>query len=134
MLNGLSSGDFFFRVPFFRTFSYVPEVLNIHMNEDYKKLTTIKSIKLKFKKVFKKIPFPFKQINFSLLEKQYPSKKSTFFLFSFTRTFRTSSTSFLSGEFFFPGFVNHTANKQLIASFQLMFYYFIIHTVSFFIS
>ena len=31
---------------------YVPEVLNVQINEIYKKLTTIKSNKLRFKKVF----------------------------------------------------------------------------------
>ena len=40
------------------------------MNEIYKKLTTIKLNKLKFKEVLKKIPFSFLKINFSLLEKK----------------------------------------------------------------
>ena len=57
----------------------VPEVLNLHMNEIYKKLTTIKENKLKFKKVLKKITFSFSKVNFSLLEKN-PSKKVDFFI------------------------------------------------------
>ena len=46
---------------------HVSEVLNVHMNEIYKKLTTIKLNKLKFKKVLKKITFSFSKINFSLM-------------------------------------------------------------------
>ena len=34
--------------------SHVPEVLNVHMSKIYKKITTIKLNKLKFKKVLKK--------------------------------------------------------------------------------
>ena len=45
------------------------------MNEIYKTLTTIKFKKLRFKKEFK--------VNFSRLKKKN-SKKSRFFLFSFT--------------------------------------------------
>ena len=58
---------------------YVPEVLNVHMNEIYKKLTTIKSNKLKFKKVLKKIIFSFSKVNFSLPEKKNSSKTVDFF-------------------------------------------------------
>ena len=43
----------------------VPEVLNVHMNEICKKLTTIKYNKLKFEEVFKKITFSFSKVNFS---------------------------------------------------------------------
>ena len=48
----------------------VPEVLNVHMNEIYKKITTIKSNKLKFKQVLNKITFSFSKVNFLLLEKK----------------------------------------------------------------
>ena len=65
-------------------YQYVPEVLNVHMNEIYKKLTTNKSNKLRFKKVFRKIPFSFSKVNFSLLEKKILLKKIDYFLFSFT--------------------------------------------------
>ena len=51
------------------------------MNEIYKKLTTIKSNKLKFKKVFKKIIFSFSKVNFSLLEKKILLKSRFFFTF-----------------------------------------------------
>ena len=61
----------------------VPEVLNVHMNEIYKKITTIKLNKLKFKKVFKKITFSFLKVNLLLLEKK-SLKKVDFFLLSFT--------------------------------------------------
>ena len=37
----------------------VPDVLNVHVNKIYKKLTTIKSNKLRFKEVFKKNPIFF---------------------------------------------------------------------------
>ena len=60
----------------------VPEVLNVHMNEICKKLTTIKYNKLKFEEVFKKITFSFSKVNFSVLGKENPSKK-VFFFFTF---------------------------------------------------
>ena len=50
------------------------------MNEIYKKLTTIKYNKFKLRKV-KKITFSFSKVNFSLLEKENPSKKVDFFYF-----------------------------------------------------
>ena len=46
--------------------SQVPEVLNVHMNEIYRKLTTIKLNKLRFKKVLNKITFSCSKVNFSL--------------------------------------------------------------------
>ena len=56
--------------------SYVPEVLYVHTNEIYKKLTTIKFKKLKFKKVLNKITFSFSKVHhFSLLEKKILLKK-----------------------------------------------------------
>ena len=48
----------------------VPEVLNVHMNEIYRKLTTIKLNKLKLLKVFLKITFSFSKLDFLLLEKK----------------------------------------------------------------
>ena len=51
------------------------------MNEIYKKLTTIKQNKLKFKKVLKKIRFPFSKVNFSLLENKILLKKRRFYYF-----------------------------------------------------
>ena len=60
---------------------YVPEVRNVHMNEIYKKLTTIKLNKLKFKKVLNKITFSFLKVNFSLLEKKILLEKVDFFYF-----------------------------------------------------
>ena len=55
--------------------SHVPDVQKVHMNEIYRKLTTIKSNKLKFKKVFKKITFSLSKVNFSLVEKKIVLKK-----------------------------------------------------------
>ena len=45
------------------------------MNEIYKKLTKIKSNKLKFEKIFWKITFSLPKVNFSLLGKKNLSKK-----------------------------------------------------------
>ena len=67
---------------------HVPEVPNVHMNAIHKKITTIKQNKLKFKKVFKKITFPFSKVNFSLLEKKirfFFYIKSTWFFFRFSQ-------------------------------------------------
>ena len=58
----------------------VPEVLNVQMNEIYKKLTTIKLNKFKFEKIFKKITFSFSKLNFLLLEKKTFLKKVNFLL------------------------------------------------------
>ena len=63
-----------FLVKFYRKI-YVPEVLNVHTNEIYKKLTTIKFKKLKFKKVLNKITFFFSKVHFTLLEKKILLKK-----------------------------------------------------------
>ena len=79
--------------------NYVPKVLNVHMNKIYNKLTTIKSNKFKFEKIFEKITFYFSKVNFSLLEKKIFLKKVDFFLFSFTWTFRTSGTLVNSQHF-----------------------------------
>ena len=53
---------------------HVPEVLNVHMNEIYKKLITIKFTKLKLKNVFKKPHFLSQKLIFYCLKKN-PSKK-----------------------------------------------------------
>ena len=50
--------------------THVPEVLNVRMNEIYKKSTIIEKNKLKLKKVLNKITFSFAKVNFSLLEKK----------------------------------------------------------------
>ena len=57
----------------------VPEDLYVHMNEIYKKLTTIKSNKFEFKKIFLIIAFSFSKVHFSLLAKKSLSKKSRFY-------------------------------------------------------
>ena len=62
-----------------RTFHDVPEVLNVHLNEIYKKLTITKENKLKFEKIFLKITFSFSKVNFSLLGKKIFRKKVDFF-------------------------------------------------------
>ena len=61
---------------------HVPEVLNVHINEIYKILTTIKSNKYKFDK----ITFSFSKVNFSLLEKKIFLKKVNF-CFTFVQNF-----------------------------------------------
>ena len=48
-----------------------PEVLNVHMNEIYKKLTTITQNKLKFKKVLKKSHSPSQKFIFHCLTKKF---------------------------------------------------------------
>ena len=47
---------------------HIPRYTNVQI------LTTIKSNKLRFKKVLKKISFSFSKVNFALLEKKNPSK------------------------------------------------------------
>ena len=77
VFNELVLYNYKFRLKTFRILN-LPEVLNVHMNKIYKKLTAIKLNKLKFKKVFKKITFSFSKVNFSLLEKKILLKKVIF--------------------------------------------------------
>ena len=66
-------GNFNFQPPFEYhrlIIFYVPEVLNVHMNEIYKKLTTIKSNKFKTEKYFKKSHFLSQKLIFSCLKKK----------------------------------------------------------------
>ena len=48
----------------------VPKVLNVYMNEIYKKITTIKLNKLKFKKISKKWHFHCQELIFYCLKKK----------------------------------------------------------------
>ena len=48
----------------------VPEALNIDMNEIYKKLATIKSNKLRFKRVLNKMTFVSRKLIFYCLKKK----------------------------------------------------------------
>ena len=57
-----------------------PEVLNVHINKIYKKLTTNQTNKLKFQKVSKKSNF-FLKVNFALLERKILLKKKILFTF-----------------------------------------------------
>ena len=53
-----------------RKYMHVSEVLDFHMNEIYKKLTTIKLNKLKFKKVLKKSHLLSQKLIFHCLKKK----------------------------------------------------------------
>ena len=59
---------------------YVPEVLNVHMNEIYKKLTTINNINENLKKYLKKWHFLSQKLIINCLKKN-PSRKSRFFYY-----------------------------------------------------
>ena len=76
-----------------RRFLYVPKVLNIHMNEIYKKLIIIKKNNSKLKKNLNHIFF-LKSKFFTAWNKNL-SKQSRFCLLSIRWTFRTSGTCFL---------------------------------------
>ena len=67
------------KINIWKNFSYVPEVLNVHLNEIYEKLTTTKENKLKFEKIFLKITFSLEKVHFSLLGKKIFRKKVDFF-------------------------------------------------------
>ena len=58
---------------------HVPEVLNVYMNAIYKKLTAIKSNKLKLKKVLNKSHFLSKKFIFHCFKKKIFFKKVDFY-------------------------------------------------------
>ena len=80
---------------------HIPEVLNVHINEIYKKLTKIKLNKFKLKKVFKKITFSFSKVNFLLLEKRIFLRKVDFliiFVHMNVQNFRHMNNSYVFGQ------------------------------------